>query len=87
MSITNNVLLNWYSSMKNKLRKIWIIVDVENWHWKSWIGNFWSLDLGRVLIYQKIFFEKVPIFHSIKLPFDAEVDEKFLNVIYYLFTT
>ena len=29
---------------------------------------------------------KSAIFHSIKLPFDAEVDEKFLNVIYYTYT-
>jgi hypothetical protein len=26
MSITKNVLLNWYSSMKKILRKIWIIL-------------------------------------------------------------
>ena len=42
---------------------------------------FWSLDLERMLIYQKIFFWKSAIYHSIKLPFDAEVAEKFLNVI------
>ena len=38
--------LNWYSSMKKKLRKIRIIFDIENWLWKSEIGNFRSLDLG-----------------------------------------
>ena len=27
---------------------------------------------------------KIAIYHSIKLPFDAEVTKKFLNVIYYL---
>ena len=27
---------------------------------------------------------KSAIFHSIKLPFDAQVDKKFLNVIYYI---
>ena len=31
---------------------------IENWLWKSEIGNFWSLDLERVLIYQKIFLIK-----------------------------
>ena len=31
MSITKNVLLNWYSSMKKKLRKIRMIFDIENW--------------------------------------------------------
>ena len=35
MSITKNVLLNWYSLMKKKLRKIRIIFDIENWLWKS----------------------------------------------------
>ena len=35
MSITKNVLLNWYPSMKKKLRKIPMIVDVKNWLWKS----------------------------------------------------
>ena len=34
-----------------------------------------------MLIWQKKLWESA-IFHSIKLPFDAEVDEKFLNVIY-----
>ena len=29
MSMTKNVLLNWYSSMKKNLRKIWMIFDVE----------------------------------------------------------
>ena len=33
MSITKNVLLNWYSSMKNKLKKIPMIFDiVKFWH-------------------------------------------------------
>ena len=30
MSITKNVLLNWYSSMKKKLRNIRMIFDIEN---------------------------------------------------------
>ena len=29
MSMTKNVLINWYSSMKKNLRKIWMIFDVE----------------------------------------------------------
>ena len=75
--------VNWYSSMKKKLRKIRIIFGIENWLWKSEIGNFRSLDLERVLIYQNFFLWKSAIFHSIKLPFDAKADEIFLNVIYY----
>ena len=71
--------------MKKKIRNIRIIFDIENWLWKSEIGIFWSLDLERMLIWQ-FFLWKSAIFHSIKLPFDAEVDEKFLNVIYYLHT-
>ena len=30
MSITKNVLLDWYSSMKKKLRKIQMIFEIEN---------------------------------------------------------
>ena len=47
---------------EKKLRKIQIIFDIENWLWKSEIVNFRSLDLERVLIYQKFFYEKVLIF-------------------------
>ena len=80
MSITKNKNHAPKSSMKKKLRKIRIVFDIENWLWKSEIGIFQSLDLKRTLIYQIFFKEKV-LFHSIKLPFDAEVAEKFLNVI------
>ena len=41
MSITKNMLLNWYSSMK-KNREIWMIFDTENWPWKSNLGTFWQ---------------------------------------------
>ena len=58
---------------KKILRKIRIIFDIENWLWKL-----------EICIFQKKIWKSV-IFHSIKLPFDAEVDEKFLNVIYCLF--
>ena len=47
---------------------------------------FRSLDLERMLIWQKFFLWKSAIFQSIKLPFDVEVDEKFLNVNYYIST-
>ena len=46
----------------------------------SEIGIFWLLDLEEMLIWI-FFYEKSAIFHSIKLPFDTEVDKKFLNVI------
>ena len=41
MSITKNVLLNWYCSMKFFFWKIQIIFDKENWLWKSKFCNFW----------------------------------------------
>ena len=44
---------------------------------------FWALDLEWMLIWQKIFFmKKCAIFQSINLPFDVQVAEKILNVIY-----
>ena len=64
--------LKWYSSMKKKIGKIQIIFDVENWLWKSEIGTFWYLDLPKLLRWKSV------SYHSIKLPFDVEVAEKFL---------
>ena len=43
MSVAKNVLLNWYSSMKKKLRTVPMIFDIENWLWKSNFGTFWQL--------------------------------------------
>ena len=42
--------------------------------------NYQSPTAKRMLIYKKKLW-KSAIFHSIKLPFDAEVAEKFLNGI------
>ena len=61
-----NMPLNWSLLMK----KTTIIFDVGNWLWKSEISIFWSLDLEHMLIYQKYFLMK-----------NAEVAEKFFNVI------
>ena len=69
--------------MKKKLKKIRIIFDKQIDFESKKLAFFWSLDLERTLIWQS-FLWKSAIFHSIKLPFDAEVDEIFLNVIYYL---
>ena len=41
MSITTNVLLNSYSSMKKKFRKIRSIFDIEKWLWKSELCYIW----------------------------------------------
>ena len=47
MSITKNVLLNGYSSIrKKKLRKIRVISDIENWLWKSNFDAFWQLAIN-----------------------------------------
>jgi len=61
MSITTKMPLNWYSSMKKKIREIRIIFDIENWLWKSEIRIFQSPPAKRTLIGPKFFFyEKVP---------------------------
>ena len=79
MSTTKNMFLNWYSSMKKSKKdskNVWhrkLTFKVRNWHFL--IGWFTAdVDLKKKLW-------KSAIFHSIKLPFDAEVDEKVLNVI------
>ena len=69
---------------EKKIRKIRIIFDIENWLWKSEIRIFQSPPAKRTLICQKKFLWKSAIFHSIKLPFDAEVAEKILNGIYWI---
>ena len=46
MLFTKKVHLNWYSSMKNFLRKIRMIFDIENSLWKSKIGTFWRTATG-----------------------------------------
>ena len=49
MSITKYVLLNWYSSMKKKLRKIPMTFEIENWLWKLKFGAFWHLLITPIL--------------------------------------
>ena len=61
MSITKNVPLNWYSSMKKKLRKIRIIFDIEIDFESQKSGLFnchlpnvcWS---AKVIFYRKVLF-------------------------------
>ena len=52
--------------MKKKLRKFRKNFDIEKWLWKSEIGNFWSLDLELVLIYQNFFMKKVLFFTQLR---------------------
>ena len=42
MYFTKNVVLNWYSSMKKKIRKIRMIFDIENWLWRSDLDTYWQ---------------------------------------------
>ena len=72
--------LKWYSPKKKKMERFGYF-DIENWLWKSEIGTYRPLDLECTLIYQKLLRWKSAIHHSIKLPFDVEVAEKFLNGI------
>ena len=46
MSITKNVPLKWYSSMKFFFWQIRIIFDLENWLWKSEFWHFRQLLLN-----------------------------------------
>ena len=41
------MLLNWYSSMKKKFRKIQMIFDIENWLWMSIFRKSCSKGSGR----------------------------------------
>ena len=61
--------------MKKKIEK-----DLDDF-WQLEIVIFWSLDLERRLIWQKNILWKSAIFHSINIPFDAQVAEEILNVI------
>ena len=44
ISITKNVNLNWYSSIRKKVSKIGMIFDIENWLWKSNFSFYWQLN-------------------------------------------
>ena len=56
MTITKNLFLNWYSSMKKIFRKIRMIFDIENWLWKSDLGTFWQPMWTSVKVKSKIIF-------------------------------
>ena len=77
MTITKNLLLNWYSSMKKKIRKIQIIFDVENWLWKSDLGTFLTTHVNicesqirKIRLFYWLFFSKIwPLLtHVLKTP-------------------
>ena len=80
MSKTKTVLTNWQSSMKKKkIEKdsdiFWrrkLTLKVRNWQFSiTWFRA--GIDLP-----ENLFYEKIAIFHSIKLPFDGQA------VIYYI---
>ena len=66
MTITKNLLLNWYSSMKKKFRKIRMIFDIENWLWKSDLGTFWRPLWTSVKVKSKNYFSSTDFFAKIK---------------------
>ena len=59
------LLLYWYSSMKN-IRKIWMIFDIENWLWKSDLGTFWWPLWTSVKVKSKDYFSFIDYFAKIK---------------------
>ena len=68
---TKNVLQNFYSSMK-KIRKIWIIFNVENWLWKSDFGTFWHLPITPIL--------KIQWFHLTTVDFQPKNLSNFVSL-------
>ena len=66
MYFTKNVVLNWYSSVKKKFRKIRMIFDIENWLWKSDLGTFWRPLWTSVKVKSKNYFHFTDFFAKIK---------------------
>ena len=66
MYFTKNVVLNWYSSVKKKIRKIRMIFDIENWLWKSDLGTFWRPLWTSVKVKSKKYFYFTDFFAKIK---------------------
>ena len=88
MSKIIQIFLNFFS-LKNMIlgAHFLLLTFFENFNFYSTLFTknmliFRSLDLERMLIRQFIFLWKSAFYHSIKLPFDAEVAEKILNAIY-----
>ena len=81
MLLPKNVPLKWYFSIKKNLKDVdnyWpkkLTLKVINWHFSiSWFRTY--IDLPK-----KVVRWKGAIYYSLKLPFDVEVAEKFLNGI------
>ena len=81
------IFLKYFFIEKYDFRGTFFVIDI---FWKLQFLNhfvtkimpiFQSPSANRTLICQKKFSWKSAIFHSIKLPFDAEVTEKILNGI------
>ena len=91
MSEIIQIFLKKFFIEEYQFRGIFAVIDIS---WKLQFLNhfvtkimpiFQSPPAKRTLICQKIFLWKSAIFHTIKLPFDAEAAERILKVIYYLF--
>ena len=67
--------------MKKKiLRTIWMILDIENWLWKSESRDLHRFLIGRWSAKDLLQWESA-IYQSIKLGFEGQVAKKFLNGI------
>ena len=81
MSIAKNMPLKWYSSMKKKLERFryFLTLKIELESQKSVLldGLIYIICLST----KKLLRWKSAVYHSVKLPFDVEVAEKFLNGI------
>ena len=60
-----NLFLNWYSSMKKKIRKIRMIFDIENWllkvrfrHFLTTHVNIWESQIKKIIFLLPIFLLK-----------------------------
>ena len=77
MSITKKSIFFNEKKIEKDFDNFWhrkLTLKVRNWH-VSFTSFRMYVDLSKKKLWESA------IFHSIKLPFDAEVAEKFLNVI------
>ena len=54
-----NKMFFWTGVLKKNIRKIKIIFNIENWHWKSDLGTFWCPILKSRKVKSKKHFSKV----------------------------
>ena len=81
MSITKNVPLKWYYSVKKKIKEIRIIFDIEiDFESQNFAIFTDRFQIGGWSARDLLQWESA-IYHSIKLGFEGQVAKKFLNGI------